>query len=148
MRITLYHDPNGSTVTAVDALATALPIALITSVDSIPNVTSVDALMDAGARPLGPAAVIPTGQLLEADILGAGFDEVYLVERQPSGPPPKAGALVCPVDVRSDTLPQVLVDWMESAGPVVGFGDGCGLNAAWFGIPGRARELLAAYLKS
>jgi hypothetical protein len=60
-----------------------------------------------------------------------GFDELWILEREPAERPPKDGGNITsemPITEDADDNLLTMHAWMVAQGAVLGLGDGCGLN--------------------
>lgn len=109
---------------------------LVTSIDSstdlrtVPDVKEIvehyDGCSFVGRGLKVPARVI--GDIAGAFNLFSGFDEVWWFEEEPTLPAPDGLAIVAPLDLRVDDLPEGIERWMTATNCGLGVGDGIGMN--------------------
>jgi hypothetical protein len=70
------------------------------------------------------------GEISNRENLFMGFDEVWCFDTHPAtlGSLGGGGALVAPLDLSVDAVPERVLRWMKFSGCLLGLGDGVGLN--------------------
>jgi hypothetical protein len=118
------------------ALFGRLPVALLTSVDSMRALSSSaigQLIIERHPRCkfLGDGIIIPDNSILDiarSFNLFHGFDEAWFFETEPSSPRPKESSLVAPLNLNCNELAPTISSWMQAAACKLGLGDGIGLN--------------------
>jgi len=113
-----------------------LPYALVTCIDSTPDVKSTTTARKIVASRdscsfIGDSLVVGNAELLDVALrydLFTHFDEVWLYTGLPSTAKPSGTSIVSPTDLSVEPPPAELAEWFSVSGCLVGLGDGIGMN--------------------
>ncbi len=113
-------------------LFAAFGYALVTSVDSVPDLSktslATDTIDHCGGTLLGDGLVIPWQYVPRVAGELRGFDEVWCFRGKPTLPKPTGVSLVGPWNVDEQGLPPLLEAWIIKSACELGLADGVGMN--------------------
>lgn len=139
-------------LSAIDEPSSSMAYALITCLDSSPNLESLASTskhisrIKAASKLTGKGLMLTTRQLIAAERRERaffGFDEVWFFDKRPVSPKPDSLIITGPDRLTSEFLDEHQ-GWLHASGCTLGLGDGTGMNFC-LRVRGAARYIVRAF---